>query len=42
MEIQIKEALTRKPGSSFKVSEVVDDSIVMELEKEGFIDRIYK
>ena len=42
MEIQIKEALTRKPGATLKVNEVVDDSIVMELEKEGFIDRIYK
>ena len=42
MEIQIKEALVRKPGAIFKVSDVVDDSIVTELEKEGFIDRIYK
>ena len=42
MEIQIKEALVRKPGATFKVSDVVDDSIVTELEKEGFIDRIYK
>jgi ABC-type nitrate/sulfonate/bicarbonate transport system substrate-binding protein len=42
MEIQIKEALVRKPGTIFKVSDVVDDSIVTELEKEGFIDRIYK
>jgi NitT/TauT family transport system substrate-binding protein len=42
MEIQIKEALVRKPGATFKVSEIVDDSIVTELEKEGFIDRIYK
>ncbi len=42
MEIQIKEALARKPGGTLKLSEIVDDSIVMELEKEGFIDRIYK
>ena len=42
MEIQIKEALARKPGATLKLSEIVDDSIVMELEKEGFIDRIYK
>jgi hypothetical protein len=34
--------LVRKPGATFKVSDVVDDSIVTELEKEGFIDRIYK
>jgi hypothetical protein len=42
MEIQIKEALARKPGATLKVNEIVDDSIVIELEKEGFIDRIYK
>ena len=30
MEIQIKEALVRKPGAIFRVNEVVDDSIVME------------
>ena len=42
MEIQIKEALARKPGATLKLSEIVDDSLVMELEKEGFIDRIYK
>jgi NitT/TauT family transport system substrate-binding protein len=42
MEIQIKDALARKPGVTFRVNEIVDDSIVVELEKEGFIDRIYK
>ncbi len=42
MEIQIKEALARKPGATLKVEDIVDDSIVTELEKEGFIDRIYK
>jgi ABC-type nitrate/sulfonate/bicarbonate transport system substrate-binding protein len=42
MEIQIKEALARKPGATLKVNDLVDDSIVVELEKEGFIDRIYK
>jgi ABC-type nitrate/sulfonate/bicarbonate transport system substrate-binding protein len=42
MAIQIKEALTRKPGASLKVEDIVDDSIVTELDKEGFIDRIYK
>jgi len=25
-----------------KVDDVIDDSIVVELEKEGFIDRLYK
>ena len=41
MEIQIKEASARRP-TNLKVNDVVDDSIVLELEKEGFIDRIYK
>jgi NitT/TauT family transport system substrate-binding protein len=42
MEIQLKDALARKPGATFKVEDLIDDSLVMELEKEGFIDRIYK
>lgn len=42
MEIQVKEAVARKPGSTLKVEDVIDDSIVVELEKEGFIDRLYK
>ena len=42
MEIQVKEAIARKPGSTLKVEDVIDDSIVVELEKEGFIDRLYK
>jgi ABC-type nitrate/sulfonate/bicarbonate transport system substrate-binding protein len=42
MEIQIKDALTRKPGVTLRTGDIVDDSIVLELEKEGFIDRIYK
>jgi NitT/TauT family transport system substrate-binding protein len=44
MDVQINEALTlaRKPGGSVKVDDIVDDRLVVELEKEGFIDRIYK
>ena len=41
-EVQIKEALARKPGASLRVEELVDDSIVRELEKNGFIDKLYK
>lgn len=41
-EIQIKEALARKPGASLRVEDIVDDSIVRELEKSGFIDKVYK
>jgi hypothetical protein len=42
MEVQIKEALARKPGATLRVEEVVDDSIVRELETSGFIDKIYR
>lgn len=41
-EVQIKEALARKPGASLHVDDIVDDSIVQELEKSGFIDKVYK
>lgn len=41
-EIQIKDAVARKPGASLRVDDIVDDSIVRELEKSGFIDRVYK
>jgi NitT/TauT family transport system substrate-binding protein len=41
-EVQIKEALSRKPGASMRVDELVDDRIVRELEKSGFIDKVYK
>ena len=41
-EAQIKEALARKPGATLKVDDIVDDGIVRELEKNGFIDKVYK
>jgi len=41
-EVQIKEALGRKPGATLRVEDIVDDSIVRELEKSGFIDKVYK
>jgi NitT/TauT family transport system substrate-binding protein len=41
-EAQIKEALARKPGASLRVEDLVDESIVRELEKSGFIDKVYK
>jgi hypothetical protein len=42
-EVQIKEALARKPGATLRVEDiVVDDSIVKELEKNGFIDKVYR
>jgi NitT/TauT family transport system substrate-binding protein len=42
MDVQIKEASSRKPGVNLKVDDIVDDSIVRELEKSGFIDKVYK
>jgi ABC-type nitrate/sulfonate/bicarbonate transport system substrate-binding protein len=41
-EVQIKEALARKPGATLRIEDIVDDSIVRELEKNGFIDNVYK
>ncbi|MSP39649.1 MAG: ABC transporter substrate-binding protein [Deltaproteobacteria bacterium] len=41
-EDQMKESLSRKPGMSLKLEDWIDDSIVRELDKSGFIDRIYK
>jgi hypothetical protein len=42
MDIQLKDALSKKPGSIVKVDDIVDDSIVAELEKEGFIEQLYR
>jgi NitT/TauT family transport system substrate-binding protein len=42
MDIQLKEAIAKKPGSTVRVDDIVDDSIVAELEKEGFIEKLYK
>ena len=41
MKIQLDEALRQNPGSKVTVDSLIDDNIVRELEKEGFIDRIY-
>jgi NitT/TauT family transport system substrate-binding protein len=42
VETQIKEAVARKPGAQLRFEDVVDDGIVRELEKNGFIDRVYQ
>jgi NitT/TauT family transport system substrate-binding protein len=41
MKIQLDDALKQNPGSKVTVDNLIDDSIVRELEKEGFIDRVY-
>jgi NitT/TauT family transport system substrate-binding protein len=42
VEVQIKEAVSRKPGAQLRFEDMVDESIVRELEKNGFIDKVYK
>ncbi len=42
VETQIKEAISRKPGARLRFEDLVDESIVRELEKSGFIDKLYK
>lgn len=42
VETQIKEAVSRKPGARLRFEDMVDESIVRELEKSGFIDKVYK
>jgi ABC-type nitrate/sulfonate/bicarbonate transport system substrate-binding protein len=41
MKIQLDEALKLSPGSKVTVDSLVDDSVVREIEQEGFIDRVY-
>lgn len=41
MKIQLDDALKQSPGSKVTVDSLIDDSIVRELEKEGFIDKVY-
>jgi len=41
MKIQLDEALKQAPTSKVTVDNLIDDSIVREIEKEGFIDRFY-
>jgi NitT/TauT family transport system substrate-binding protein len=40
-EIQIKEAVSRKPGAQLRFEDMVDESLVRELDKSGFIDKVY-
>jgi NitT/TauT family transport system substrate-binding protein len=41
MKVQLDDALKQTPGSKVTVDSLIDDSVVRELEKEGFIDRVY-
>lgn len=41
-ETQIKEAVGRKPGAQLRFEDIADESIVRELDKSGFIDKVYQ
>jgi NitT/TauT family transport system substrate-binding protein len=41
-EVQIKEAVARKPGFQLRFDDMVDESIVRELDKSGFIEKIFR
>ena len=41
VEVQIKEATGRKPGAQLRFEDLVDESIVRELDKSGFIEKLY-
>jgi NitT/TauT family transport system substrate-binding protein len=41
VETQIQDAVGRKPGARLRFEDMVDESIVRELEKNGFIDKVY-
>lgn len=42
MRIQLEQARAANPASKLTVDDIVDDSIVREIEKDGFIDRLYR
>ncbi len=42
MRIQLEQALAANPPSKLSVDDIVDDSVVREIEKDGFIDRLYR
>ncbi|MGH7767645.1 MAG: hypothetical protein ACREQP_09345, partial [Candidatus Binatia bacterium] len=41
MKLQLDEALKQSPASKVTVDGLIDDSIVREIEKDGFIDKVY-
>jgi len=44
VDVQIREAIAtaRKPGAQLRFEDMVEESIVRELDKIGFIEKIYK
>lgn len=41
MKIQLEDALKRAPASKVTIDDLIDDTIVRELETEGFINRVF-
>src|SRR4249919_1510929 len=41
MKIQLDDALKQSPGAKVTVDSLIDDSIVREIDKDGFIDKVY-
>ena len=42
MKAQLEQARSANPASKVTVDDVIDDTIVREIEKEGFIERLYR
>jgi hypothetical protein len=42
MRIQEEQASCARPTSKLTVDDVIDDSIVREIEKDGFVGRLYR
>ena len=42
MRIQVEQARAANPASKLTADDVIDDSIVREIEKDGFIERLYR
>lgn len=41
-EVQIQAAMARKPGAKLRLEDMIDDSLVRELDESGFIKKVYK
>jgi hypothetical protein len=42
MKAQLEQARSANPTSKVRLDEVIDDTVVREIEKEGFIERLYR
>ena len=42
MKAQLEQPRSSNPVSKVTVDDVIDDTVVREIEKEGFIERLYR